>query len=176
MQFWVKTGSKNEPEQYRGIAHIFEHMWFKGTPTQAVGSFDKKVGMLGGELNALTWLDWTMFYVTVPSDKLDEIFPYMTDLLFNPLFDPIELEKEKKVILEEQRAQYNEPERYTDEQFILLLIDKHPYRDPTIGYKSTISAATREAVSDFYKTWYAPNNMNIVVVGDVKKEEILKKI
>ena len=176
IQFWIKTGSKNEPEQYLGIAHIFEPMWFKGTPTQPVGSFDKKVGMLGGELNAYTSMDWTLFYVTVPSDKFDDIFPYMVDLLFNPSFDEKELEKEKKVVLEEQRFQYNEPEKFTDDQFVQMLIDEHPYKNPIIGYKSTISAATREAVVNFYKTWYAPNNMNIIVVGDVNKDEILKKV
>ncbi|VVB81157.1 Insulinase (Peptidase family M16) [uncultured archaeon] len=176
IQFWVHVGSKNEPEQYRGIAHIFEHIWFKGTATQPVGSFHKRVESLGGELNAMTSQDWTMYYVTVPSDKFDEIFPYMTDLLLNPAFDNNEIEKEKKVVLEEQSFSFNEPEKFLDDQFGLLLVDKHPYRNPVIGYKNTISAANREEIINFYKTWYVPNNMNIIVVGNINKEKTLEKI
>ncbi len=176
IQFWVHVGAKNEPDEYKGIAHIFEHIWFKGTPTQPVGSFHKKVESLGGELNAMTSHDWTMYYVTVPSDKFDDIFPNMVDLLLNPLFDNTEIEKEKEVVIEEQRFSFNEPEKYLDDQFGLLLIDKHPYRNPVIGYKQTISAANREAIINFYKTWYVPNNMNIVIVGDINREETLKKV
>lgn len=176
IQFWVHVGAKNEPKGYEGIAHIFEHIWFKGTATQPVGSFHKRVESLGGELNAMTSQDWTMYFVTVPSDKFDEIFPYMTDLLLSPAFDNNEIEKEKKVVLEEQSFSFNEPERFLDDQFGLLLFDKHPYRNPTIGYKNTISAANREEIINFYKTWYVPNNMNIVVVGNINKEQTLEKI
>jgi zinc protease len=176
IQFWVHTGGKNEPEELKGIAHIFEHIWFKGTATQPVGSFHKKVESLGGELNAMTSYDWTMYYVTVPSDKFDDIFPNMIDLLLNPLFDNTEIEKEKEVVIEEQRSSFNEPERYLDDQFGLLLIDKHPYKHPVIGYKPTISAANRESIVQFYRTWYVPNNMNIVVVGDVNRDETVQKI
>jgi zinc protease len=176
IQFWVHTGMKNEPEERRGIAHIFEHIWFKGTATQPVGSFHKRVESLGGELNAMTSHDWTMFYVTVPSDKFDDIFPNMVDLLLNPGFNETEINKELQVIVEEQRFSFNEPEKYLDDQFGLLLIDKHPYRNPVIGYKPTILGTTREDIIQFYKTWYAPNNINIVVVGDVNKDSIVSKI
>ena len=85
IQFWVHVGARNEPLPYKGIAHIFEHIWFKGTATQPVGSFHKKVESLGGELNAMTSHDWTMYYVVVPSDKFDDIFPLMVYFLFNSL-------------------------------------------------------------------------------------------
>jgi zinc protease len=176
IQFWVHTGMKNEPEDKRGIAHIFEHIWFKGTATQPVGSFHKRVESLGGELNAMTSLDWTMFYVTVPADKFDDIFPNMVDLLLHPEFNDTEIQKEKEVVVEEQRFSFNEPEKYLDDQFGLLLIEKHPYRNPVIGYKPTILGTTREDIIQFYNTWYAPNNINIVVVGDVNKNSILSKI
>ncbi len=176
LQFWVHTGARNEPEELKGIAHVFEHIWFKGTATQPVGSFHKRIESLGGDLNAMTSYDWTMYFVDVPSDKFDEIFPYMVDLLLNPAFDETEIEKEKEVVIEEQRFSFNEPEKYIDDQFGLLLVDKHPYRHPIIGYKPTISAATREDIIQFYRTWYVPNNMNIVIVGDVKRDEVLKKV
>ena len=176
IQFWIHTGGKNEPEEYKGIAHIFEHIWFKGTEKQDVGSFHKKVESLGGELNAMTSYDWTMYYVTVPSDKFDDIFPLMVDLLLNPLFNETEIEKEKEVVIEEQRFSFNEPEKFLDDQFGLLLIDKHPYKIPVIGFKSTISAANRDEIVKFYNTWYVPNNMNIVIAGDVNRNDVLKKI
>ncbi len=176
IQFWVHVGGRNEPIERKGISHIFEHIWFKGTATQPVGSFHKKVESLGGELNAMTSQDWTMYFVTVPSDKFDQIFPNMVDLLLNSGFDENEIKKELEVIVEEQRSSFNEPERHLDDEFGLLLIDKHPYRDPVIGYKDTILGTTREDIIQFYKTWYVPNNMNIVVAGDINKDEILAKI
>ncbi|MEM3154536.1 MAG: pitrilysin family protein [Candidatus Woesearchaeota archaeon] len=176
IQFWIHTGMKNEPEERRGIAHIFEHIWFKGTATQEVGSFHKRVESLGGELNAMTAHDWTMYYVTVPSDKFNYIFPYMVDLLLNPAFNETEIQKELEVVVEEQRFSFNEPERFLDDNFALLLIDKHPYRHPVIGYKDTILGTTKEDLVEFYNTWYVPNNMNIVIVGDVNRNEILKSV
>lgn len=176
IQFWVNVGSKNEPENYRGIAHIFEHIWFKGTETQPVGSFHKTVESLGGELNAMTSHDWTMYYVTVPSDKFDTIFPLMVDLLRNPAFDEAEIEKEKEVVLEEQRFSFNEPEKYLDDQFALTLIKDHPYQHPIIGYKDTITAPNRTAIMNFYNTWYAPNNMNIIIVGDMDSQRATQQV
>ena len=176
IQFWVHVGARNEPLPYKGIAHIFEHILFKGTATQPVGSFHKKVESLGGELNAMTSHDWTMYYVVVPSDKFDDIFPLMVDLLLNSGFDEKEIEKEKQVVVEEQRFSFNEPERYLDDQFGLLLIDKHPYRHPIIGYKETILAPSRQDIMDFYHAWYVPNNMNVVVVGNVNTDETVKKV
>lgn len=176
IQFWVHVGSKNEPEQYRGIAHIFEHIWFKGTKTQPVGSFHRRVERLGGELNAMTSFDWTMYFVTVPSDKFTDIFPSMVDLFKNPLFDPNEIEKEKQVVVEEQRFSYNEPMKYVDDEWASLLIDDHPYEHPIIGYKDTILAPTREDIMSFYNTWYVPNNMNIVVIGDVDTQTIINEV
>src|SRR5574342_76020 len=176
IQFWIHTGMKNEPEERRGIAHIFEHIWFKGTATQEVGSFHKRVESLGGELNAMTSHDWTMYYVTLPSDEFNQIFPNMVDLLLHPAFNETEIEKEKEVVVEEQRFSFNEPEKYLDDQFGLLLIEKHPYRNPVIGYKDTILGTTRADIIDFYNTWYVPNNMNIVIVGDVNRQAVLKDI
>ncbi|RJQ21374.1 insulinase family protein [Candidatus Woesearchaeota archaeon] len=176
IQFWIRVGSRNEPNGQQGIAHIFEHIWFKGTATQPVGSFHRSVESVGGELNAMTSHDWTMYFVTVPRDKFNVIFPLMVDLLKNPAFNETEIEKEKEVVTEEQRFQYNEPERYTDEQFGLLLLDSHPYRHPIIGYKDTILSQTKETISSFYDTWYVPNNMNIVVAGDIDSDEILQTV
>ncbi|PIN74564.1 hypothetical protein COV18_06745 [Candidatus Woesearchaeota archaeon CG10_big_fil_rev_8_21_14_0_10_37_12] len=177
IQFWVHAGGKDEPLEYKGIAHIFEHIWFKGTATQPVGSFHKKVESLGGDLNAMTSLDWTTYFVTVPADKFEEIFPYMTDLLFNPLFDETEIQKEKEVIFEEQRLVDSNPEQYLDEKFTSLLVDEHPYKHPIIGYKETIeAAANKEPLQEFYNTWYVPNNMNIIIAGNINKEETIAKV
>lgn len=176
IQFWIHVGSRNEPEQFRGIAHIFEHIWFKGTKNQPVGSFHKRVESLGGELNAMTSHDWTMYYVTLPADKFDDIFPLMVDLLLNPLFNETEIEKEKEVVTEEQRFSYNEPVKFVDDQFAQLLIQEHPYRHPIIGYKDTILAPSKEDIAQFYRTWYVPNNMNIVVAGNVNAKDVLSDV
>jgi len=176
IQFWVNVGSKQEPEGAEGVAHIFEHIWFKGTATQLAGSFHKKVENLGGELNAMTSHDWTMYYVTVPSDKFHEIFPNMVDLLKNPLFDQDEITRELQVILEEQRKSFNNPLRHADDKFAKLLIDEHPYGNPIIGYKSSISNMSRQQIIDYYNIYYVPNNMHIIVVGDIHTPEIVDTI
>lgn len=171
IQFWVRVGSRNEPADKLGISHIFEHIWFKGTQTQPVGSFHKRVESLGGELNAMTSLDWTMYFVTVPKDKFDDIFPYMADLLLNPMFDETEIQKELQVITEEQRFSFNNPLQYVDDQFAHLLIEDHPYKNPIIGTKETILNATQQSIKEYYKTWYSPNNMNIVVIGNINPQK-----
>lgn len=176
IQFWVRVGARNEPADKLGISHIFEHIWFKGTPTQPVGSFHKRVESLGGELNAMTSLDWTMYFVTVPKDKFDDIFPYMADLLLNPMFDETEINKELQVITEEQRFSFNDPLKYIDDQFAQLLIEDHPYKNPIIGTKDTILNATKKSISEYYKTWYSPNNMNIVVVGNIKPQKVVFEV
>lgn len=176
IQFWINVGSKQEPKGAEGVAHIFEHIWFKGTETQPVGSFHKKVENLGGELNAMTSHDWTMYFVTVPSDKFHDIFPNMVDLLKNPLFDQEEITRELQVILEEQRKSFNNPLQHADDEFAKLLLDEHPYGNPIIGYKHSISNMTRQQIIEFYNTYYIPNNMHIIIVGDVDTPAIVNTV
>ncbi len=174
IQIWTKVGSRNEQDDNRGIAHIFEHVWFKGTPTQPVGSFDKKIASYGGYVNAMTGQDFTTFYVIIPQEYFEQTMELLADLFKNNAFNLEEIEKEKQVILEEQTMIQNEPTLYVDEQFGLNLFLKHPYRHPIIGYTETISSATPEKIKQFYQTWYKPNNMNLVVVGDVTKQRVLE--
>lgn len=174
IQFWIKTGSRNENDENRGISHIFEHIWFKGTPTQPVGSFDRKVASYGGYANAMTGQDFTAFYVIVPSDEFENTLELMADLFKNQLFDEDEIAREKEVILEEQKLTYNDPAMWADEQFGQLIFKEHPYRNPILGYVDTIKANSPEKIKEHYKKWYAPNNMNLVVVGDLPKERIIR--
>jgi zinc protease len=174
IQFWVKTGSINENDKNRGVSHMFEHIWFKGTERQPAGIFDKKIASLGGYANAMTGQDFTVFYTIVPSEKLEETIDLMTDLFKNQAFDPEEIEKEREVILEEQKIIYNSPKRYSDEEFAKLLLLEHPYRHPILGYEETIRSLTEEKIKEYYKKWYAPNNMNLIIIGDVKKEEAVE--
>jgi len=176
IQFWVRVGARNEEDKNRGISHIFEHVWFKGTEKQPVGSFHKRVESLGGELNAMTSFDWTMYFVTLPKDKFNDIFPNMVDLLLNPLFNETEISKELQVIVEEQRFSFNNPTQYVDDQFAQLLITDHPYHNPIIGYKDTILNATRDSIVDYYHQWYAPNNMNIIVAGNIDKDYVVNTV
>lgn len=173
IQFWVKTGSKNENDENRGISHIFEHIWFKGTERQPAGSFDKTIASYGGYANAMTGQDLTVFYTIVPSEKFEETLDLMADLFKNQAFDKEEIAKEKEVILEEQRIIHNDPKSCTDEEFAKLLLLKHPYRNPILGYTETIKAATPEKIKEYYKTWYAPNNINLIVVGDIKPATVI---
>ncbi len=174
IQFWVKTGSLNEDDVNRGIAHIFEHIWFKGTEKQPAGVFDNTISSSGGYVNAMTSQDYTAFYLIIPTEKFEETLELMTDLFKNQIFDPKEIELEKGVILEEQRMIKNEPSMLADEEFGLTLFKEHPYRHPIIGYEETISAANPSSIKEFYQTWHVPNNMNLVVVGDITNSRVLQ--
>ncbi|OYT32346.1 hypothetical protein B6U93_02210 [Candidatus Woesearchaeota archaeon ex4484_78] len=176
MQFWVNTGSRNENDSNRGVAHIFEHIFFKGSKFQKTGEFLNVIESVGGDFNAMTSFDWTAFFIVVPSDKFHIVFPYFVDLLLNPAFNQSEISKELQVILEEQRTDFNVPLRYASTEFGKVLVEKHPYRNPVIGYKSTIANMTRDQIINFYNTWYVPNNINVVVVGDINTENVLKMI
>lgn len=166
IQLWIKTGSANEDEEEAGIAHLIEHMMFKGTPTRKTGEIARTIESSGGRINAYTSLDRTVYCVEIASPHFDRGLDVLLDAVQHPLFDPGEIEKEKEVVLEEYRRSLDIPQRRLGKAMMRLCFNEHPYGRPIIGYEQTIRSFDRKAILKYINKWYTPDNMVLVAVGD----------
>lgn len=173
---WYRVGARNEHGGITGVSHWAEHMMFKGTNTLGKGQIMQMVAENGGTLNAMTSDDWTAYYETLPSDRLDLALQIESDRMVNSLFDPDEVASERTVIISEREGSENEPDRLLDEEVSAVAFKVHPYGSGVIGWKCDLRTMTRDDLYNHYKTYYAPNNATIVAVGDFDTEELLQKI
>ncbi len=175
-QALVKVGSSNETADEAGICHVIEHMLFKGTPTRPTGTIARDVEAAGGDINAYTSIDQTVYYINMATRFADKGLAILADAVMNPLFDAVELEREAEVILEEIRREQDNPARMSLEHLFEEAFKVHTYGRPIIGYPHTVKAFTREKLLDFHRRWYAPKNIAFIAVGDFKTEQMLKRI
>lgn len=173
---WYRVGARNEHGGITGISHWVEHMMFKGTNTLGKGQIMQQVAENGGTLNAFTSDDWTAYFETLPSDRLDLALRIESDRIANSLFDPDEVASERTVIISEREGSENEPEHLLDEEVSAMAFKVHPYGNGIIGWKCDLRTMTRDDLYNHYKTYYAPNNGTIVVVGDFNTDELVAKI
>lgn len=173
---WIKTGSINENDENNGVAHFLEHLFFKGTTKHPTGEFDKILESKGAETNAATSKDFTHYYVTLPSRDFKTAIDLHADMLMNPLIPRKELEKERKVVVEEISKTNDQPENKLYENMIKAFYVNHPYKRKVIGKKEIIENISRDEILNFYNTWYNPSNMITVVVGDVDTQSALSLI
>lgn len=173
---WIKTGSINENDKNNGVAHFLEHMFFKGTNKYPTGEFDKILESKGAITNAATSKDFTHYYITIPSKDFDTALEMHADMLLNPLIPRKEMEKERKVVLEEIAKNEDNPQSVLYKNLISQMYKTHPYKREVIGKSQVIETITREEMLDFYKTFYNPANMTTIVVGDVDSQAVLDKI
>lgn len=170
---WYRVGAMDEPPGKSGIAHFLEHLMFKGTNTVGPGEFSAQVAKHGGQDNAFTAQDYTGYFQSVASDRLDMVMRLEADRMINLNIAEDHFEPEKLVVLEEraQRTDSN-PGSILWEQSAPAFYQNHPYGIPIIGWRHEIEALTMEDALDFYADWYAPNNAIVVVSGDVTAEEV----
>lgn len=173
---WVKTGSINENDQNNGVSHFLEHLFFKGTETHPPGDFDKLLESKGAETNAATSKDFTHYYVTIPSKYFDLAMDLHADMLLNPLVPRKELEKERKVVMEEIAKDANNPNEKVYENLNAMLYTTHPYKRKVLGTNEIIGKISREEILGYYNTHYGPQNMITIVIGDVDPQHALDKI
>ncbi len=176
IQLWVMVGSADEERSELGISHLIEHMAFKGTERRGVGQIAAEVEALGGDINAYTSWDETVFHITVPSSATSQGLDILTDAVLRPVIDPKELDKEKQVVLEEILEGEERPERIASKQFFMTAYASNPYKWPVIGYKEDVERYTRQNILDFRSKWYVPDNMFLLVVGDVDTVKLLGEI
>ncbi len=173
---WYRVGSRNEVPGITGISHWVEHMMFKGTPTLKKGEIMHLINRNGGVDNAFTFTDYTAYYETLPSDRIDLALRIEADRMVNALFDPDEVASERTVIISEREGSENEPRFWLGEDVQAAAYKVHPYHHDTIGWKQDLQMMTRDQLYQHYKTYYVPNNAVIVAAGDFDADEMLKKI
>jgi zinc protease len=172
-QVWYKIGSSFESPGTTGISHVLEHMMFKGTEKLAPGEFSRIIAENGGDENAFTGQDYTAYYQTLAKDRLDVSFRLEADRMRHLALPADELKKELEVVKEERRMRTeDDPESLTYEKFNATAYEASPYRIPVIGWASDLDQLQVGDVRDWYRKWYAPNNASLVVVGDIKPEEV----
>ena len=170
---WVRVGSMDEVDGVSGVAHVLEHMLFKGTAKVKQGEFSRRVAALGGRENAFTNKDYTGYYQQIPAKRLAEVMALEADRFANNQWPDIEFTKEIEVVKEERRMRTEDsPRMLMYEQLYATQFVASPYRRPVIGWMNDLDAMTPQDARDFYRRWYVPANAAIVVVGDVDVTEV----
>ena len=173
---WIRTGSINETDSNNGVAHFLEHLFFKGTKKYPVGEFEHILESKGAVVNAATSKDFTHYYITLPSEYFDKALELHSDMLTDPQIPRKELEKERKVVLEEISKDGNNPSKKVFNNLNEMMYSHHPYKRKVIGSSDIISTIRREEILEFFNKYYIPSNMITIVVGDVKTSDVVEKV
>lgn len=190
---WVRTGSINENDKNNGISHFLEHLMFKGTHKHPAGEFDRTLESRGAIVNAATWKDYTFYYVTLPKGENNENFNLALELHADMMIDPVlpkhEIgapfdmndkavgeKRERHVVIEEIRMREDQPWTKVYNAANRAMYTSHPYKRDVIGTPQIISQVKQEEIMEYYKTFYSPNNMTTIIVGDFDHSEVLNKI
>lgn len=190
---WEKTGSINEDDTNNGISHFLEHLMFKGTHKHKAGYFDRTLEAKGAIVNAATWKDYTFYYVTLPKGEnnadLNLAIELHADMMLDPILPEEEIgapfdlndpkvtdKRERHVVIEEIRMRKDQNWTKVYNACNFNMYKKHPYKRDVIGTPEIISQVTRDEIMNYYKTFYSPENMTTIIVGDFDKEEVLKKV
>ncbi len=174
-QVWYRAGALDEVNGKTGVAHVLEHMMFKGTRKVKAGQFSRMIAAAGGKENAFTGQDFTCYFQQLEKSNLSLSFKLEADRMANLVIADEEFAKEIKVVMEERRWRTEDkPQSKVNEQFQAIAFRAHPYARPVVGHMNDLENMTASDAREWYKNWYAPNNATIVVVGDVKTQEVLK--
>ncbi len=176
IQVWIKAGSAMERKSEAGIAHLIEHMVFKGSKKFPNGDITARIERLGGDVNAWTSFEQTVYHATVGSRFVPEVLPMLADMVTEPLFDAKELESEKQVVIEEIRRGKDNPEVVAEEKLFELAFGDHPYAHPIIGTSQSVSSLTAKQLESFHERFYAPDNAVLVLVGNFDPQQMRKEI
>lgn len=176
MNLCCKVGSRYEGRGESGMCHLIEHMIFKGTPTYPVGEIARKVEASGGDINAYTSFDETVFYINMASRYHNEGLKILADAALNPLFDAEELAREKEVVVEEISRSEDSPAHQVSEDLFRTAFSRHAYGKPIAGTRESVRAITRQELLAFYKKWYVGPNLVFVIAGDFDTKQLLPKL
>jgi zinc protease len=172
-QLWYRAGSIDEVNGKTGVAHVLEHMMFKGTKQVKAGQFSRLIAAAGGKENAFTGADYTCYFQQLEKSKLPLALKLEADRMANLQLTKEEFSKEIKVVMEERRWRTEDkPQSKVNEAFQGTVYRAHPYSRPVVGFMNDLENMTVEDAREWYQNWYAPNNATLVVVGDVKAKEV----
>ncbi|HSI24058.1 MAG TPA: pitrilysin family protein [Methylotenera sp.] len=174
-QVWYRAGALDEVNGKTGVAHVLEHMMFKGTKKVPAGQFSRLIAAAGGKENAFTGQDYTCYFQQLEKSHLPLAMKLEADRMANLVITDEEFAKEIKVVMEERRWRTEDkPQSRVNEQFQSAAFIAHPYARPVVGWMNDLENMTAADAREWYHNWYAPNNATLVVVGDVKTSEVLK--
>ena len=173
-QVWYRAGSLDEVNGKTGVAHVLEHMMFKGTKKIKAGEFSRLIAKAGGKENAFTGADYTCYFQQLEKSNLELSFKLEADRMQNLNLSKDEFDKEIKVVMEERRWRTEDkPTSQVKEQFESTVFKSHPYSRPVVGWMNDLENMTVEDAREWYKNWYTPNNATLVVVGDIYAKDVL---
>lgn len=178
-QTWFRVGSRDEAPNRTGMAHLFEHLMFKGTKTYKTGTFDREMERRGAQTNAATWVDWTYYTQALADhgDNLQTVINFESDRMQHLVLDEKTFRSELEVVKNERRMAVDDSLSGTLSEALMALAFKvHPYRWPTIGSMDHLEAANRADLEQFYRAFYAPNNATVVIVGALEPEQTLTQL
>ncbi|QWD63945.1 pitrilysin family protein [Polynucleobacter sp. MWH-UH2A] len=171
---WYRAGSMDETNGRTGVAHVLEHMMFKGTDKVKAGEFSRLVAAVGGRENAFTSRDYTAYFQQVEKSKLEEVIKLEADRMSNLNFDDAEFLKEIQVVMEERRLRTEDnPSSLLNEALMATAFMSSPYRHPVVGWMNDLQNMTASDARDWYRSWYKPNNATVVITGDVDAQQVL---
>ena len=173
---WVKAGAAVEPDSWAGMAHFLEHMIFKGTASQPPGSFDQVIENRGGSTNAATSHDYAHFFISTAAADFAATLPHLADLLLQASIPDAEFDRERDVVLEEIRQSLDDPDSIGFQALISTLYPTHPYGRPILGDAAKLLERTPQEMRWFHQAYYQPENMTVVVVGDISWEQALEQV
>jgi zinc protease len=174
---WYRVGSRHEKPGKTGLAHLFEHLMFGETEKLGAGVFDRKLEESGAETNAATWVDWTYYHELLPADRVKLAVKLEAERMHRLVLREPQVSSEKEVVANERRYRVEDDvEGLANELLYKTAFQKHPYHWPTIGWMPDIHGFTPEDCTEFYRTYYAPNNATVVAVGDLRERALLLAI
>jgi predicted Zn-dependent peptidase len=171
---WVKVGSRHEPQEIGGISHFIEHLFFKGTEKRTAKDIAIEMDSLGGEMNAFTSQETTTYYAKVVDEHLPVAVDILSDILLGSKFDPTEMEKERKVILEEIKGVEDTPDDYIHEFFTNTVWPDNPLGRPILGTKETIKALKHQDIISYIDGYYSPKEIVISVAGNFEHAQLIE--
>lgn len=173
---WYRVGSRNERAGHTGVSHWVEHMMFKGTPQIPGDEMERMISREGGHWNAFTWLDYTAYYETLPSARLDLALRLEADRMVNTIMTEDDVESERSVILSERAMYENDPQFLMGEELSAVAFRVHPYHHEIIGDTVDLQTMTRDDLYGHYRRHYVPNNAIAVLVGDFDTDDALDRL
>jgi len=173
---WIDTGSRDEPQDMAGISHFLEHLVFKGTPRRTARQIAEALDAVGGQLNAFTTKEFTCFYARVMDEYFDLAFDVLSDMIFNPLFKPEDIDRERNVIVEEIKMGEDTPDELVHDIFAKTIWQTHPLGRSIIGNAQIIESLSREQITDYHQKSYTPANLIIAVAGNFQHQQVVEKL
>ena len=173
---WLQAGAIREPKEWFGMAHFLEHMIFKGTQELPPGLFDREIENRGGITNAATSHDYAHYFLTTAAPYLKDTLPYLAQLLLFPAIPEDEFIREREVVLEEIRSCYDDPDWIGFQALSESIYQHHPYGRSVLGSQSDLMQHSAQAMRDFHRAYYQPENMTVVIVGGIEQESALELV